>query len=95
MSLGHSRERLLAHRLADAEATIAALLSGQGDAIIDVQSRTPVLLARAQSALRESEERYRRMLETTREGVWSSDATGATTFMNRSMREMLGYTDDE
>ena len=90
MSPAHSRERELTQRLAEAEATIEALLSGQVDAVVDVQSHTPVLLAKAQAALRESEERYRRILETTKEGVWLTDGSGATTFMNRSMREILG-----
>ena len=80
----------LAQRLAEAEATIAALLDGQVDAVVDVKSRSPVLLAKAQEALRQSEERYRRIVETTREGVWMIDAAHRTTFMNRRMAEMLG-----
>jgi two-component system cell cycle sensor histidine kinase/response regulator CckA len=81
--------RDLAQRLAEAEATIAALLSGQIDAVVDVKSRTPVLLAKAQEALRVSEERYRRIVETTNEGVWLFDVANKTTFMNRRMAQML------
>jgi two-component system cell cycle sensor histidine kinase/response regulator CckA len=80
----------LAQRLAEAEATITALLVGQVDAVVDARSKTPVLLSKAQEALRQSEERYRRIVETTREGVWMLDATRTTTFTNRRMREMLG-----
>ena len=80
----------LAQRLAEAEATITALLDGQIDAVVDARSMTPVLLSKAQEALRHSEERYRRIVETTREGVWMLDATRTTTFTNRRMREMLG-----
>jgi two-component system, cell cycle sensor histidine kinase and response regulator CckA len=79
----------LAERLTLAEATIAALLSGQIDAVVDPTSHTPVLLATAQRALRESEERYRRIVETTNQGVWLIDAEYRTTFMNRRMAEML------
>ena len=84
----------LAQRLAEAEATIAALLEGQIDAVVDVKSRTPVLLSKAQEALRQSEERYRRIVETTREGVWQIDAAHKTAFMNRRMAEMLGCAPD-
>ena len=86
--------RELAQRLAEAEATIAALLSGQIDAVVDAQHGTPVLLAEAQEALRASEQRFRSMLETTSEGVWLIDAENRTTFMNRRMAQMLGGEPD-
>ena len=85
-----SRVRDLEQRLAEAEATIQALLSGQIDAVVDATHGTPVLLANAQAALRQSEARYRYILETTTEGVWLIDAAHKTTFMNRRMAEMLG-----
>lgn len=76
--------RDLEQRLAEAEATIAALLSGQIDAVVDPESSTPVLLSAAQSALRaseealrESEERMRFALESANVGIWDFDfATG-------------------
>jgi PAS domain S-box-containing protein len=88
VTAGPDNQALVA-RLAQAEATIAALLSGQIDAVVDPTSRTPVLLATAQRALRESEERYRRIVETTNQGVWLIDAGYKTTFMNRRMAQML------
>lgn len=45
----HTRD--LAQQLAEANATIAALLSGQIDAVVDVASGTPVLLANAPDEL--------------------------------------------
>ena len=90
MSAPEIRTGDLAQRLAEAEATIAALLEGQIDAVVDTRSRSPVLLSKAQEALRQSEERYRRIVETTREGVWMLDAAHKTAFMNRRMAEMLG-----
>jgi diguanylate cyclase (GGDEF)-like protein/PAS domain S-box-containing protein len=39
-----------------------------------------------------SEERYRRMIETTHQGVWMTDADRRTTYVNRTMTEMLGYS---
>ena len=45
----------------------------------------------AEKALAESEERYRRIVETTNEGVWMTDADSKTTFVNGRMASMLGY----
>jgi PAS domain S-box-containing protein len=84
----------LTRRLAEAEATIQALLSGQIDAVIRSESETPVLLAKAQEALRASEERYRSIVETTNEGMWLIDANHKTTFMNRRMAQLLGCEAD-
>ena len=86
--------RHLAERLSEAEATIAALLADQVDAMIEPVSQTLVLLAGAQRALRESEERYRRIVETTNEGVWQMNARLKTTFMNPRMAQMLGCESD-
>jgi two-component system cell cycle sensor histidine kinase/response regulator CckA len=44
----------------------------------------------AEAALRESERRYRRIIETTNEGVWIVDAESKTTFVNPRMASMLG-----
>ena len=44
----------------------------------------------AELALRESERRYRRVLETTNEGVWIVDAEANTIFVNPRMAAMLG-----
>lgn len=50
---------------------------------------------RDREALRESEERYRRFVETANEGVWATDEDLRTTFVNRKMAEMLGYAPEE
>ena len=49
----------------------------------------------AHAALRESEARYRAMMDNTSEGIWSIDAAGHTTYVNNRMAEMLGYHVDE
>ena len=47
---------------------------------------------RTEAALRESEEHHRLIVELAREGVWTIDAEGRTTFANRAMAEMLDTT---
>jgi two-component system, cell cycle sensor histidine kinase and response regulator CckA len=49
----------------------------------------------AEAALRESEARYRRIVDTTNEGIWSIDERGITNFVNRRMAEMLGLGPEE
>jgi PAS domain S-box-containing protein len=50
---------------------------------------------RAEAALRQSEERYRRIVETTHEGIWMADLNGITTFVNPQMSRMLGSTPEQ
>ncbi|MHB1261626.1 MAG: PAS domain S-box protein [Thermoplasmatota archaeon] len=49
----------------------------------------------AEEAVRASEERYRLIVETATEGIWTLDKEGRTTFANRVMAELLGYTREE
>ncbi|MGC1415884.1 MAG: PAS domain S-box protein [Candidatus Acidiferrum sp.] len=49
----------------------------------------------AEDAVRETEKRYRRIVETTNEGVWLLDSKLQTAFVNRQMAEMLGYEPGE
>lgn len=49
----------------------------------------------AVEALKASEQRYRRIVETTSEGIWMYDDQGLTTFVNGRMAEMLGVTPSE
>ena len=46
-------------------------------------------------ALIESESRYRRIVETTIEGIWAIDDQFRITFVNQRMAEMLGYPVEE
>ncbi len=46
----------------------------------------------AEEALRESEEKYRNLIESLQEGIWVIDEGGKTVFVNAPMAEMLGYT---
>ncbi len=49
----------------------------------------------AEDALRDSEERYRRFVETSQEGVWAQDAEFRTTFVNDELGRMLGYRPED
>jgi PAS domain S-box-containing protein len=49
----------------------------------------------AELALRETEQRYRRIIETTNEGVWMIDEGARTTFLNARMASHLGLESDE
>jgi diguanylate cyclase (GGDEF)-like protein/PAS domain S-box-containing protein len=50
---------------------------------------------RTDEALRESEQHHRMIVELAREGIWSVDPDGNTTFVNRAMAEMLDTTVSE
>jgi len=49
----------------------------------------------AEVALRESEKRYRDLLETIYEGFRVIDEKGFVTYANQKLGEMLGYQPDE
>jgi len=50
---------------------------------------------RTEEALRESEERYRTLVETMNEGLDILDENGVTIYVNDKLCEMLGYSRDE
>ena len=49
----------------------------------------------AEQALRRSEERFRKVIETSGEGIAIRDAEGYLTFVNTRFAQMIGYTTDE
>jgi len=59
------------------------------------QAAVAMEAARTHERLHESEERYRTIVETTREGIWAVDADDRTTYVNPQMAAMLGYSVDE
>jgi PAS domain S-box-containing protein len=50
---------------------------------------------RAEEALRASECQYRRLVETSNDGIWVIDNENGTSFVNKRMAEMLGCTVQE
>src|SRR5271157_5873884 len=59
--------------------------SGYIGSCLDITDRR-----RAEVQLRESEERFRRIVETALEGIWVLDPQGGTAFANARIAEMLG-----
>jgi PAS domain S-box-containing protein len=49
----------------------------------------------AQEILRQSEEKYRALVETTNDWVWEIDARGSYTYASPRVRDMLGYVPEE
>jgi PAS domain S-box-containing protein len=88
----HSRdgnERLIAWSntaLTDPQGAVEYIIASG----IDVTARRDI-----EVALRESERQYRLFIENAQEGVWAIDARANTSFVNRRMAEMLGYTVEE
>ncbi len=50
---------------------------------------------RAEEALRKSEQKYRRIVETANEGICMTDVDNLVTYVNQRMADMLGYLPEE
>jgi len=53
------------------------------------------VLQEHEAALQTSEARYRQIVESAQEGIWTIDAQALTRFVNAKMANMLGYPVDE
>ncbi len=72
------------------------LSNDQGQVVRMVGSHLDITEAKRQElALKASEARYRKIIETTQEGVWIVSSEGKTTFVNQQMATMLGYEVDQ
>ncbi|MBU3965950.1 MAG: PAS domain-containing protein [Euryarchaeota archaeon] len=60
-----------------------------------MQAAIAVDRSSAVEALRESEKKYRTIIETANEGIWMLDAAGRTTYVNSMMAQMLGCIEEE
>ncbi|MDX1798399.1 MAG: PAS domain S-box protein [Candidatus Lokiarchaeia archaeon] len=58
--------------------------------VIDITERKS-----AEQKLKESEEKYRNLVENAHEGVWAVDENDTTIFVNPKLCEMLGYAREE
>ncbi len=80
------------------------VISGYGELQYDALNRPSHLIGivhditerkNAEGALRKSEEKYRQIVETSQEGIWIIDANNVTTFANKRIATLLGYTVEE
>lgn len=72
------------------EARTAELTKANEALTLEVEERK-----RAEKAMAESEERYRKIVETAHEGIWVIDANTRVQYVNQQMASMLGYTVEE
>jgi diguanylate cyclase (GGDEF)-like protein/PAS domain S-box-containing protein len=72
-----------------------ANINWQGESAYLVSLRNITENYQAQEALKESEEKYRQIVETANEGIWMIDQENKTSFVNQQMAQMLGYEIEE
>ncbi len=75
-----------------AHLTVAASQNSAGAPELLVVLSDVTLRKQSELALHESEERYRRIVQTAEEGVWSIDVRSLTDYVNPKMAQMMGYT---
>ena len=68
-----------------------------GQAVVKVlkNKRTREEKGRAEEALREIEQRFRSLVETTSDWVWEVDENGVYTYVSPKSKELLGYEPDQ
>jgi PAS domain S-box-containing protein len=59
---------------------------------VSIYARDVTERKKAELALKESEEKYRSIVETAQEGIWQIDENNVTTFVNEYLAFLLGYT---
>lgn len=62
---------------------------------IDGVTRDITERRRSEEIHRQSEERFRRIVETAQEGIWTLDENDVTNFVNQKMADIFGYTPEE
>ena len=67
---------------------VLALLTWQG---LTGRDRAEAAARSMTRRLRESSDRYRRIVDTADEGIWVLDGAGRTSFVNPKLQQMLGY----
>lgn len=78
------------------ESKITPTLDKAGKLIrVDGVARDITERKKAETELHNSEERYRRIVETAQEGIWMIDENNSITFCNKKMCEILEYSYEE
>jgi two-component system cell cycle sensor histidine kinase/response regulator CckA len=74
---------------------IAVSVSWEGEPALLSFIRDISERVKSRDALKESEKKYRELVETLDEGIWVIDRDGSTTYANPRMADMLGYGVEE
>ena len=79
-------------------------IEARGEAVVNQQGQVTKLFKTlmditprklAEIALAESEEKYRHLVETSQDIIWSCDAQGHLTFVNQAVKQIYGYDPEE
>jgi diguanylate cyclase (GGDEF)-like protein/PAS domain S-box-containing protein len=96
-TLRESQTRMVdyALQIGDREFWFSATVSPLSSDTAIIVARDITERKRVEEALRESEERYRTIIENIEDGYYEVDLSGNMTFCNPSLARILGYTQDE
>ena len=77
-------------------AMASPLFNRQGEIVGAIESLRDIMdRVRAEEALRESEEKFRALVETTSDFVWEVNADGVYTYVSPQVSQILGYEPEE
>ena len=101
---GHKTPMILLTGRGDRELDLEAMQAGAADYLVKGQIDAPLLersiryafaRRKADEALRESEQKFRSIVETTEEWIWAWDNRGRITYSNPAVEDILGYRPEE
>ncbi|MFX0030783.1 MAG: PAS domain S-box protein, partial [Candidatus Hermodarchaeota archaeon] len=72
-----------------------SLIDIEGNKVIQFIVQDVTEKKEAEQKLKESEEKYKNLVENAQEGVWAVDENNNTIFVNLKLCEMLGYTKND
>jgi PAS domain S-box-containing protein len=86
------------------ESTLIRYIESRGEPVVNQQGQVTKIFTTlmditprklAEIALVESEEKYRHLVETSQDIIWSCDAEGHITFVNQAVKQIYGYEPEE